>query len=45
LYIQDCHGRVNIQQEDSFHQHIGQKLGEETNKNAALERNFDGSEN
>ena len=43
-YILDCHGKVNIQQEDSFRQHIGHKLGEETSKNATLEHNFDGSE-
>jgi len=28
----------------TFHQHIGYKLGEETNKNAALEHHFNGSE-
>jgi hypothetical protein len=35
---------VNFQKEDSFYQHTGHILGEETSKNATVEHNFGGSE-
>ena len=38
-YIQDCHGKSCIQQEeDSFYQQIGLKFEEESNKMLHLER-------
>ena len=41
-YIQDCHGKTCIQQEeeDSFYQQIGLKFEEETNKILNLEHGF-----
>jgi hypothetical protein len=40
-YIQNCHGKSSIQQEeDSFHQQTGLKFKEETSKVLHLEHSF-----